>query len=329
MTKLILAALAAALAFGEAEAEPLKIKLQYASVSQFVPMIPLAPKELYQHYGKSYEVEPIFMAGSGPALTALASNEIHLAALNPQTIGNLVLTAGLEPHPIVQVLSSDVPGYAGSQVWCQDSIKAISDLKGRTVGINSRGSTPDVGVRVMLARHGIKDGEFQPVEMPFPAAIPALETKRVDCAVLVSPWYLLMEKKAGFRALFTLGEVLGPQENVTWVGKPDWIAKNHAALVDFVEDHIRMRHWVLDPKTRGEAIELAARIEKRPAADIAYLWTEKDNYHHPEGQINVERMQKNFDDLVTFGLLPRRVDASKLVDPSVQRDAVSRMQKTH
>lgn len=324
MTRLIWAALVAALACGTAQAEPVKIRIQYASTSQFVPMIPLVPKELYQHYGKSYVVEPVFMPGSGPALTALASNEIHLAALNPQTIGNLVLTAGLDPRAIVQVLSSDVPGYAGAHVWCQDSIKQISDLKGRTVGINTRGSTPDVAVRVMLGRHGIKDGEYQSVEMAFPSAIPALEAKRVDCAVLVSPWYLLMEKKTGFRKLFTLGEVLGPQENVSWVGKPDWIEKNRAALVDFIEDHIRMRHWVLAPATHGEAIKLAAQLEKRPAEDISYLWTEKDNFHHPDGMINVERMQKNFDDLVTFGLLLAKVDASKHVDASIQRDALAR-----
>lgn len=308
-----------------ATAEPVKIRIQYASTSQFVPLIPLVPKELYKHYGKSYVVEPVFMRGSGPALTALAAGEIDLAALAPQSIGNMVLTAKLTPHAIVQVLGSDVPGYAGSQLWCRDEIKAISDLKGRTIGINSRGSTPEVGVRVMLERNGIKDGEWQAVEMPFAAAIPAVESKRVDCAVMVSPWYLLMQKKPGYRALFSLGDVLGPQENVTWNGTPEWIAKNRAALVDFVEDHIRMRHWVLDPKTHGEAIKLAAQLEKRPADQIAHLWTTQDNFHHPEGMINMERLQKNLDDLVTFGLLPAKVDVAKVVDPTIQREAAARI----
>ena len=323
-TLVLMAGLLALLGPVATQAEPVKIRIQYASTSQFVPMIPLAPKELYKHYGVSYTVEPVFMPGSGPALTALAANEIHLAALNPQTIGNLVLTAGLDPRAIVQVISSDVPGYAGAEVWCQDSFKKIEDLKGRTVGINTRGSTPDVGVKVMLGRHGIGPTEYQAVEMAFPSAIPALDAKRVDCAVLVSPWYLHMEKKAGFRMLFTLGEVLGPQENVTWVGKPDWIAKNRAALVDFVEDHIRMRHWVQDAPTHDQALKLASQIEKRPVEDIAYLWTKKDNFHHPDGQINVERMQKNFDDLVTFGLLPSRVEAAKHVDATIQREALAR-----
>jgi NitT/TauT family transport system substrate-binding protein len=236
-----------------------------------------------------------------------------------------VLTAKLDPRAIVQVLSSDVPGYAGGHFWCRDHVASLADVKGRTVGINTRGSTPDVAVRVMLGRHGIKDGEFQAVEMPFTAAIPALDAKRVDCAVLVSPWYLLIENKPGYKRLFTLGEVLGPQENVTWNGKPEWIEKNRAALVDFVEDHIRMRRWVQDPKTQPEAVKIAAQLEKRSPDQISHLWTTKDNFHHPEGQINVERMQKNLDDLVTFGLLPGKVDAKKHVDPTIQRDALARI----
>jgi NitT/TauT family transport system substrate-binding protein len=329
MKKIILGAFAAALAVGTAQAEPLKIRLQYASTSQFVALMPLVPKELYKHWGKSYVVEPTFMRGSGPALTALAAGEIDLAALAPQSIGNMVLTAQLTPRAIAQVLSSDVPGYAGSQVWCHDGIKSISDLKGRTIGINSRGSTPEVGVRVMLQRHGIKDNEWQGVEMPFAASIPAIDAKRVDCAVMVSPWYLLMENKPGYRSLFSLGEVLGPQENVTWNGKPEWVEKNRAALVDFLEDHIRMRRWVQDPKTQPEAIAIAARLEKRPAAEIAHLWTTKDNFHHPEAMVNMERLQKNMDDLVTFGLLPAKVDVGKIVDPSIQRDALARINKTN
>jgi hypothetical protein len=41
------AALGVAVIASPVAAEPLKIKLQYATVGQFVPMIPLAPKELY------------------------------------------------------------------------------------------------------------------------------------------------------------------------------------------------------------------------------------------------------------------------------------------
>jgi ABC-type nitrate/sulfonate/bicarbonate transport system substrate-binding protein len=328
LTFLAAAALGVAVIATPVAAEPLKIKLQYATVGQFVPMIPLAPKELYRHYGKSYVVEPIFMAGAGPAITAFAAGEVHLAALNPQSIANAAISAKLEMRSIAQVLSTDMPGFAGGQYWCQDHIKTVADLKGKTIGINTRGSTPEAAARVYLSRHGLESGrDYQPVEMPFPNSLPALDGKRVDCAVLVSPWVHQIATRPGMRMLFTIGEVLGPSESVTWVGKPEWVAKNRATLVDFLEDHIRMRRWMLDPKTHPEAIKLTAQVAKQPVERVEYLFTGKDNFHHPDAWIDAVRFQKNVDDLHKLGVTPGTIDAKKVIDTSIQQEALARVNR--
>jgi ABC-type nitrate/sulfonate/bicarbonate transport system substrate-binding protein len=291
-------------------------------------MIPLAPKELYRYYGKSYVVEPIFMAGAGPAITAFAAGEVHLAALNPHSITNAVISAKLDMRSIAQVLSTDVPGYAGGQYWCQDHIKTVADLKGKTIAINTRGSTPEAAARVYLRRHGLEPGrDYQPVEMPFPNSLPALDGKRVDCAVLVSPWVHQIASRPGVRMLFTIGEVMGPSESVTWVGNPDWVAKNRATLVDFLEDHIRFRRWVMDPKTQPEAAKLAAQVAKQPVERVAYLFTNKDNFHHPEAWIDIARFQKNVDDLHKLGITPGRIEAKRYIDTSIQQEALARVNR--
>jgi len=153
MRKLALIAAALATAgWGTAIAEPLKLRIQFAATSQFVPLIPLAPKELYRHYGQSYVVEPKFMIGAGPALTALMANELELAALNPQSMANAVVTAKLDLRAIVQVLATDMPGYSGGQYWCREPIKKAEDMRGKTIAINSRGSSPEAAARAYLAR---------------------------------------------------------------------------------------------------------------------------------------------------------------------------------
>jgi len=326
-----LASVAAALllAFGAAsgaEAEPLKIKLQYAAGTQLVPIIPLAPPSLYRHYGKSYVVEPVFMAGAGPALTAYAANEVHIATLNPQSIANAVATAKLDITAFVQVFSTDVPGNAQSEFWALDTIKKIEDLRGRPVGINTRGSTPEAGARIVFARHGLKDGDWQPVEMPFSAGLAALEAKRVDASILVLPFNFLAAKKPGLHRLFTVGDAFGPSESVLWTAKPEFLAKNRAVMVDFIEDHIRFRHWVLDPATRMEAIKLVAQVDKQPVENYAdWLFTNKDQYRHPNGLINIERFQKNVNDLAAAGTAAATIDAKKHIDVSIVQDAASRL----
>jgi NitT/TauT family transport system substrate-binding protein len=311
---------------GAARAEPVKIRISFAATSQFVPLIPLAPTALYKHYGKSYVVEPVFIAGAGPAMTALAAGELQLGALGPQSLANAVITAKLDDlRAIVQVLTTDYPGYTGGQYWCRDPVTKPQEMRGKTIAINARGSGPDAALRAHLAAHGVKDTEYQVVEMPFPAALPAILSKRVDCAVLVAPWQFQMEGRPEFHKIFTLADVLGPSETAVWTGKADWIAKNRAVLVDFVEDHLRFRHWALDPKTQPEAAKLAAQHDKQPVENLSWIFTTRDNYHEPNGRIDVARFQKNVDDLARLKVTPGTLDAKKYIDTSIVEDAVKRL----
>jgi ABC-type nitrate/sulfonate/bicarbonate transport system substrate-binding protein len=324
----VAAALIAQLSSGAASAEPVKIRMQYASVSQFVALIPHVPKELYRHYGKSYVVEPNFMPGSGPALTAFAAGELELAALNPQSLGNAVANAKLPVKALVSVISSDMPGHVRATYYCHaDRVKKVEDLRGKSIGINALGSSPEAAARAFLGRHGMQPGrDYQMVEMRFNVALAALDAKKVDCAILVPPWVNLVSQRKDLVAMFAPGDVFGPTETVFWAGRPDWIAANRAALVDFAEDHIRMRHWCQDPKTHGEAVVLAAKIGKQPIKAFSYLWTDKDNYHEPNGLIDLARLQKNMDDLHKYGLVSAKVNAAEHTDTSIVREAMGRIQ---
>src|SRR6185369_6132691 len=74
--RLLVAAVAIALGLAQApaSAEPLKIRIAYSSTTgQLTMLMTQVPRELLQHWGKSYVVEPMFIQGSGPMLTAVAA----------------------------------------------------------------------------------------------------------------------------------------------------------------------------------------------------------------------------------------------------------------
>jgi NitT/TauT family transport system substrate-binding protein len=324
----VLASLVATIfALAPAEAEPVKLRLQYGSATgQYVPILPLAPKELYRHYGKSYTIEPVFMAGGGPALTALAAKEIEIGAMGPQAVANAVIEAKLDLVSFVQVLSTDVPGWNQNQFWARDMIKSAAELKGKIIAVNARNTSNDATVRIVLGRLGLKDGQdYQIAELRFPAILPALESGRVDAGILVLPFNLLAEGKP-LKPLFSTADAFGPGEAVTWTGRTDWVRQNRAMLVDFVEDHLRFRRWALDPSTRLEAVKLMAQVEKQPVSRYeSWLYTQKDNYRHPDGLIDKARYQKNVDDLHRAGLLPGTIDTSRYVDTSIAEEAARRI----
>jgi len=328
-----LGAAMAALFAATAQAEPLKLRIQWPTFpGQITPMIPEAPKELYKHYGVSYTVEPIFMPGSTQSLTALAAGELELAAFTPQSLALAVVEAKLDVRIIAQVLSTDVAGYAATYFWVhKDEVAKIEDLKGKVIAVNGRGTAVGAAAVLMMRRKGFKESDYQIVEVAFQNMLASLESKRVDAAYLLRPWDQQAAKNAALKPLFGMGDVYGRNETGMWAAKAEFVAKNRAALVDFLEDNARLRRWMYDPKNRHEAIALAAKVGKQPEAVYEdWLFTSKDpNYRALDLEVDMKALQSNTDDMKEGGLVPRTIDAKAYVDMSLAKDAVRRASATH
>jgi NitT/TauT family transport system substrate-binding protein len=329
--RLLAAAAASLLLAHAAEAEPLKLRVQWsATPGHMTPLIPLMSKYgpgVLKHYGTSYTVEPVFMGGGGTALTALGAGEVELASINPQAFVLGLMQAKLELKAIGQQLSEGVPGYYGSAFWVRgDEIKTVADFKGKVIGVPSLGTNIDAAARTLLARSGLEAGkDYQFAEVRFAAQLASLDSKRIDAAILVQPFNLLAAKNPAYKPLFTVADVIGAQETSSWIGKTEFIVKNRAALVDFLEDNIRMRRWAYDPKVRGEALKLVAEVTKQPAENFAdWVFTEKDFFRDPNCLIDEARFQKNVDDLHELKILPMRAEIAGHIDNSLAKEAAAR-----
>jgi NitT/TauT family transport system substrate-binding protein len=329
----ILAAMAVTLALSfAATAQPVKLRIQWsATPGHHTPLMPVLPKygpDVFKHYGKSYVVEPVFMGGGGAALTALGANEVDLASINPQAFVLGLERAKLDIKAIGQQLSEGVPGYHGSSFWVRaDEVKTPADLRGKVIGVSALGTNIDASARTLLAKHGLEAGkDYQFAEIRFTAQLAALESKRIDAAILLQPFNLIAKKNPAYKPLFAVSDVIGAQETSSWIGKSEWIAKNRGALVDFLEDNIRMRRWMYDPKTRPEALKLVAEVTKQPAENFAeWVFTEADFFRDPNCLIDVERFQKNVDDLHALKILPMTATVAPHIDNSLAKEAAARI----
>ena len=327
-------AIAAVLCLQAAEADPVRLRVDWTVVpEQFAPLIPgvrdYGPN-VYRHYGLSYVVEPIRLAGGGVTLTALAVGETHVSTLSPQALVLGIVNAKLDLRAIAQQISTEVPGYLHTSFWVKkDRIGTLDDLRGKIVGVNSLGSNTDAAAEIVLSSHGLKaPRDYQIVEVAFPSQLPSLRAGKIDAAVLVPPFNMDAEADATLKPLFSLGDAFGPLETSMWVAKADFVDKHRAALVDFLEDNLRMRRWMLDPKTRNDAIRLLSDVSKLPVEKFAgWAYTGKDYYYDPNAMIDVTRLQKNVDDMKRAGILPAAIDVSPYVDLSLAREAAARAGK--
>ena len=168
--------------------------------------------------------------------------------------------------------------------------------------------------------------DYQIVELRFPAMLPSLLEKKVDAAILIPPFYLPAEKNPALKPLFAVDDVFGPNETVMWAVRSDFLAKNRAALVDFLEDAMRYRRWIRDPKTRPDAMKAVAEVTKQPSESLAaWVNTEKDYYIDLNCMVNVERLQKNVEDMKALGITKTSFDVKPLVDLSLAKEAAARV----
>lgn len=329
-----LAALVLAVVPASAKADPLKIRADWNIIpGQFAPLIPSVPHyapDVYRHYGKSYVVEPLHLAGGGATLTALAVGETDLSTLSPQALVLGVTNAKLDLRVIGQQISTEVPGYLQTYFWVKKTkINTIEDLKGKVIGVSVRGSNVDSAAEMVMARHGMTaPRDYQIIEVPFPAQLPALQAGKVDAAVLVTPFHLKALADPELKPIFSVGDAFGPVETLMWMAKADFVKKNRAALVDFLEDNMRMRRWMFDPKTRMEAVKQLADATKMQEAQLAsWVYSKGDYYYDPHAMVDVARLQKNVETMKETGIIATAIDVKPYVDMSLAKEAAARLDK--
>jgi sulfonate transport system substrate-binding protein len=326
---ILFAAGAALLLSGAASAEPMKLRISWAvAPAHMTPLLPEAPTGVYKHWGKSYVVEPVRIAGSGPALQALAANELEMSGLSPQSLVMGVARAKVDLQAVAQLMSSGVEGHGSSDFYVRKGeIKKLEDLKGKVIGVNALGSSIDAAIQAQMAKVGFRPNtDFQVVEVNFNNMMAALEGKRIDLGVILLPQSLAANRKGNLEVLFSMTDALGPNETLQWVAKNDWLKKNRAVVIDFLEDNLRFRQWMLDPKNRKEAVAMVAKVTKVPATEYdEWLFTKEDNYRDPTAKPHAGRMQQNIDDLYKLKILEDTIQVSKHVDTSYVEEAAKRL----
>jgi len=328
--KSVFALLAVAVAAtGSVRAEPLLIRNSYVvPVSNWEPMI-VEKKDLAKHWGKSYVMEAVRYQGTPPMITALANGELEIANLAYSTLGIAVDNAGISD---LRVIADDfrdgVPGYFSNQFFVRkdSGINKIEDLKGKVLVTNSIGAGIDIAMKAGLKKHGLLDKrDYTVIEAPFPTMAAMLSEKKADLVSAVLPFALSPQlNEVGF-PLYDQTEGLGSSQFVFWTARQSWIDKNRAALVDYMEDMLRIERWYLDPKNHDEVMQIAGRLLKLPPERFGWVYTKKDYYRDPDMRPDLVALQRNVDVAVDMGIFKSKLDVKKYSDLSLIEEAAKRL----
>jgi NitT/TauT family transport system substrate-binding protein len=319
----------AALGAGAAGAEPVKIRNSFVvPVSNLAPML-VAKKDLAKHWGKSYVMEAVHYQGTPPMITALANNELEVANLAYSTLGLAIQNAGLSDLRIISDEFRDgAKGYFSNQYWVRkdSGINKIADLKGKVLATNSVGSGIDIAMKAGLKKHGLIDKrDYTVIEAPFPTMPALLKDKKADLVSAVMPFALNPLLKEHGKVLYDQTEGLGASQFLVWMVRKPFIDKHRAALVDFMEDVVRIQRWYLDPKNHEEVKKIAAGFFKAPPERFGWVYTKQDYYRDADMMPDLDALQRNVNTVADLGFFKSSFDVKQYADLSIVQEAAKRL----
>ena len=172
-------------------ATPTKFTVPFTAVSAAFTGIWVAGDE--QFFAKhGFDVTVQYMDAS-VAATALISGEIPFSST--PAIVNTILSGGNA------VIIGKLVSYPNFSLYVKPDIQSVEALKGKVLADTQRGTAPDIGVRALLAKHGLKDTDLEFAYAPNPsAALAILSAGQASAAILPAP-VTVQARTAGFKEL--------------------------------------------------------------------------------------------------------------------------------
>jgi len=196
------------------------------------------------------DVELIEFRNGNEAIAAQRGGNVDLVLTIPGTAMvarergfDLVLVVGNETS---QAQAPDT----GSIVVRKDSdIKALKDLKGKTIAISGTHTQKTVAIQSLLKRNGVGPDDFKFIEMPYASQVDSLRGKQVEVVASLDPWTTLFRNSDFARILaYDYFESLPEQPIGGWYARADYATKNGEAMKRFAQSMCDVAdHMAADP----------------------------------------------------------------------------------
>ena len=213
--------------------------------------------------------------------------------------GTVEITRTATPYLIQAVLKgSEGVAIAGETLTpiysliAKPEIKTFADLKGKVVGLSLAVDTISISTRKLMAKNGIKEGNFKVKELVgTPARADCLRKGECDAVPLGQPEDFLLMKQGYQRLGVSTDAVPSFLFTVSAVRK-SWGEKNQEALVRYVRGLASAFRFMRNSANRDEVVRMTAETTGSPeeiARQTLSLYFEPDRGVVPkQGELDVK-----------------------------------------
>ncbi len=156
------------------------------------PLQQLGDKGTTPHQGQSYVLDYTHFNGTTPMITALGPGELDVTSMRGPLLALAIQNAHLGDLRIIANIFQDGVGQGFSNTYFvlkDGPIQQVEDLKGKIVSPNVLGGAVDIGMRLMLQRHGLEvKRDYTQIETAFPNMKAVLFDHKADLIGEVTPF---------------------------------------------------------------------------------------------------------------------------------------------
>ena len=294
--------------------QPVTLRLGYGGAAEEPMWLILAKPDLAKGYGRAYVLDAIKFVSSDKRAQAFEAGAIDLSVGGANGV-IFAAAEGVTAKVIASISRESERGFSTTFYVKESSpIRSVSDLKGKTVGINGFSTSGHLWLKAALDKHGLTDSDVRIIPVPFSAMQESLDAGRVDVGMFPQPFAALAEKQMKLRKIFDAKYGMPFDEELTvLVGKDDFLKKNAAAVRALLADLKASMQFYLEKPREARQLLIDARMV-RVSADV-YM-TMKDYYRDPTLRVDADALERMQQFQVRAGFQKKQADMRSLVDLS-------------
>jgi len=222
---------------------------------------------------------------------------------------------GVKATFIASISRESSRGFStGYYVKESSPIRSVTDLRGKTVGINGFSTSGHLWLKAALDRHGLAETDVKITPVPFSAMQESLDAGKIDIGQFPQPFAALAEKQMKVRKIFDAKYGIPFEEELTvLVGKDAFLKKNAAAIRAMLQDLTAAMQFYLERPREARQLLIDARMV-RVLPDV-YMGMQ-DYYRDPTLRVDVEALERMQAFQIKAGFQRKNADVRSLVDLS-------------
>lgn len=300
---------------GAAEAGADRLTVGYSPWPGWFPLAVAQEAGIFEEVG--LDVELRYFADYLSSLDAMAAGELDV---NAQTLNDTIAAVAAGSDQVVVVIGDNSTG--NDQIICDESIRSIADLEGRTIGAEA-GVVDHFLLLQGMETEGLTedDIDFRPILTADAAA--AFAAGEFDCVGVYAPFTLQAMEREGAHVLFDSADFPGTIPDL-FVATREVVDGSPEAVAKFVEGWYRtLDHIEANPEeslaTMAELAELSVEEYESFAAGTTIFTAEESLAAFADGDdttsiLHTARLLNPF--LVEAGLTEREADLDGMFEPS-------------